>query len=287
MEHFEKCASVFATLTPANNAARDAFDQVARKKFGDNGWNSVARQNIKANKQPIQVSTYSSASENDDGTGPPGNSCPILTGYYTFDLAKPPRQPNKGWLIGGGKFSGGDERPEILLTEKKRYDRVASRHARLAHSFASGALIITALDSKVAINGMEIVDGQRVIHGRTTSLEFGILKYILEVRTYEADEDYRDHLTSYKRKHGLDDDDYPTNLLATPADSDLVTQNYVLKNTVGYGATSVVYGAYDRRSGDVVAIKKIRRTERNAKEIQQDINIARFIGTHVSASVKT
>lgn len=63
---------------------------------------------------------------------------------------------------------------------------------------------------------------QHVIHGRTTSLEFGALKYSLEVRKYDTDEDYRSHLNFYKKNYGIVDDDYPWNLLATPADSDLV-----------------------------------------------------------------
>ena len=258
---------------------------MAQKKLDDNDWNPNARQNIKTNKQPIQVSTYSNASESDGGTGPSGTFRSVLTGYYTFDFDKPPRQPDKGWLIGGGKFSGGDEPPEILLTERKKYDGVSSRHARLAHNFTSGALVITASDNNVVlINGHEVVDDQRVIHGRTTSLEFGQLKYTLEVRRYDTDEDYRDHLRFYKQEHALGDDDYPSNLLATPADSDLVTQNYVMKNPVGDGATSVVYAAIDKRNGRAVAIKKIRRTQKNAKAIHQDINIADYIGEHVSAS---
>ncbi len=287
MEHFGKSASIFAILKPANNAPRDAFSQVAQKKLDDKDWNPIARQNIKADKQPTQVSTYSNSSESDGGTGPSRTLRPVLTGYYTVDLAKPPRQPDKGWLIGGGKFSGGEERPEILLTERKKHDGVSSRHARLAHNFASGALVITTSDNNVVwINGYEVADNQRVIHGRTTSLEFGSLKYILEVRGYDADEDYRDHLSSYMRKHGLGDDDYPSILLATPADSDLVTKRYVMKNPVGEVATSVVYAAYDRRNGDAVAIKKMRRTARNASSILRDIEIAFYIGEHVSAPIK-
>ena len=286
MENFKKCASIFAILTPANNAARDSFSQVAQKKLDDKDWNPHARQNIMAEQQPTQVSTYSSGSESDGGTEPSKTLRPVLKGCYTFDLDKPPTQPDKGWIIGGGKFSGSDLRPEILLTERRKLNGVSSRHARLAHNFASGALVITATDNSVIlINGHEVVDGQRVVHGRITSLEFGSLKYTLEIRTYDADEDYRNHLRSYKQKHGIADDDYPSCLLATPADLDLVYQNYVVKNIVGHGATCVVYAAHERRNGDAVAVKRIRRTWKNAKIIKRDISITTYIGKHVSLSI--
>ena len=110
-------------------------------------------------RQLVQVSTYSNASESDGGTGPPKKLRPVMKGCYTFDFAEAPRQPSQGWLLGGGKFSGGNDPPDILLTEKKKKARVSSRHARLTHNFTSGALIITASDNDnnaVTINGTEV-----------------------------------------------------------------------------------------------------------------------------------
>lgn len=285
MDIFHPRISVFAILIPGNKAAADSFSLLAQKKLADKDWNPTARQNMEVNDQPFPVSSYSNASESDGGTSPPVTFRPILRGYYIFDFDLPPRQPDKGWLIGGGKFSGGDESPGILLTERKHYNAVSSRHARLAHNFSSGALVITASDNNVVlVNGHEVVDDQRVIHGQVTSLEFGQLKYALHVRSYIPDTAFRSQLNLYKFYHAIADDDYPSNLLATPANSDIVTQDYVMKNPVGDGATSVVYAAIDKRNGLAVAIKKIRRTRRNAKAIDRDINIANYIGKHVSAS---
>lgn len=80
MENFEKCADVFAILTPANNAARDCFSQVAQKKLESKDWNPSARKNIKANKMPVQVSTYTDGSESDDNTEPSKTFRPVLKG---------------------------------------------------------------------------------------------------------------------------------------------------------------------------------------------------------------
>ena len=287
MDIFHPRENVFAILIPANKAARESFSLLAHKKLDDRNWNPTARQYIEENNQPVQVSNYSNASESDGGTSPPVTFRSILMGCYIFDFTLPPRQPEKGWLIGGGKFSGGEGSPEILLTERKHYDGISSRHARLAHNFSSGALVITASDKNVVfVNGHEVVDDQRVIHGQITSLEFGQLKYALHVRRYITDEVFRRFLNLYKHEHALADDDYPSNLLATPADSDIITQNYIMKNPVGDGATSVVYAAIDKRNGHAVAIKKIRRTKRNAKAISRDISIAKYIGDHVSTSIK-
>ena len=287
MENFDRSPSLFAILTPANNAARDAFSQVAQKMREDEGWNPNARQNIDANEQPVQVSTYGDESESDSGTGPSKTLRPVLRGCYTFDLDVPPKSPALGWMIGGGKFGKDNESPEILLTEKKAKAGVSARHAMLAHNFSSGALVISALDSKIIrVDGHDLVDGQCLIHKRTTCLRFGSLVYTLEVRKYITDDHYRDHLRIYKRIHTIPDDDYPLNLRATCADCDIVLEKYILKNPVGRGSTCVVYAGQMQSSGDVVAVKKIMRTEKNAKNIAQDIAISEFIGKHVGKSVQ-
>ncbi len=293
MDRLEKNSpSMFATLHPENQAAKISFTQVALKMLGDEDWNPTARQNIEIDDDPYQMSIYSSASESDGGTGPTRTVRPIKRGYYAFDLAKPPRHPAKGWLIGGGKFSTSDDGPEILLTERKKHDGVSSRHARLSLNFASGALVITASDrNDVCIDGKEKVDGKvrvddrLVIHDNETALEFGNLKYKLYLHKYNSDGEFRFMLNAYKHKHAIADDDYPWNLMATPSNSDRVTQKYLLKNPIGEGATCVVYGALHRKSGDLVAIKKIKRTAHNAQAIEQDIQIARYIGQHVSRSI--
>ena len=245
MENFDRSPSLFAILTPANNDARDAFSQVAQKMREDKDWNPNARQNIDANEQPVQVSTYGDESESDSGTGPPKTLRPVLRGCYTFDLDVPPKSPALGWMIGGGKFGKDSESPEILLTEKKTKAGVSARHAMLAHNFSSGALVIYALDSSkgIRVNGLEVVDGQCVIHRYTTCLTFGSLMYTLEVRRYYTDGHYRSHLEIYKRTHAIPDDEYPSNIRATPADSDLVTERYILRNAIGRGSTCVVYAA--------------------------------------------
>ena len=290
MESFEESPTVFAILTPSNDAAKYSFGQVASRKRDDKNWNPNASRHMKVDKEPVMASTYSDGSESDGGTGPQGKIRPVLKGCYILDFARAPRLPDKGWIIGGGKYNEGDDPPDILLTEKKKKARVSSRHASLNHNFASGALVITASDNNnnaVTINGHEIVNEQCVLHGRTTSLEFGRLKYTLEVRRYDTDEDYRAQLRFYKQRHGFGDDDYPSCLLATPADSDFVTEKYIMKNPVGDGATSVVYGAIERKTGAAVATKKVRRTERNSQVVARDIKIAQYIGEHVGLSLET
>ena len=287
MENFDRSPSVFAIMTPANKDARDAFSQVAQKMRADDAWNPHARQNIDANEQPVQVSSYGDESESGDGSGPSRTLRPVLKGCFTFDLAIPPRTPELGWMIGGGSFGKDDESPEILLTEKKTKAGVSARHAMLAHNFSSGALVLSALDSKdTMVNGLKLVDGQCMIHGLTTSLGFGSLMYTLEVRKYHTDRHYRDHLRIYKEAHNIPDDEYPTNIRATTAECDLVTERYVLRNAIGRGATSVVYAGHKRSNGDAVVVKKIMRTAMNARFITRDIDISSYIGEHVGISIQ-
>ena len=286
MDNFKKSPALFAILTPENNAARDAFSQVAQKMREDQGWNPIARQNIDVNEHPVQVSTYGDESESDSGTGPSKTLRPVFGGCYTFDLKVPPKAPALGWMIGGGKFGKDNESPEILLTERKTKDRISTKHAKLAHNFASGALVLSALDTKfIRVDGQELVDGQCLIHKRTTSLIFGDLMYSLELRSYLSEEHYRGHLRGYKETHGLPDDEYPSNIRATTAACDLVTERYVLRNAIGRGATSVVYSGHKRSNGDAVVVKKIMRSKMNAGFIARDVDISKYIGEHVGISV--
>ena len=55
------------------------------------------------------TSTYSDESGSDGGTGPPRTIRPVLKGCYIFNFANAPRLPDKGWIIGGGKYSEGDD----------------------------------------------------------------------------------------------------------------------------------------------------------------------------------
>lgn len=147
-----------------------------------------------------------------------------------------PRDPQQGWVLGGGKFVPGDERPELVLTERKTQDCVHSRHARLSHNYSSGALVLHLSDQSLAVVDGKDVGDSVVIWSIETSISFGTMSYRLQL-----DDAYngihRNRLKQYKQTYGLGMNSYPITLLSTPAESDYIKKTMSSKTLLAMGAS--------------------------------------------------
>lgn len=270
----------FALLYPSNRCATIAFDHVASKLKASTNWNPHARKYMAVYPLKADLEYFGSESESEGGSGPQMQKRRIWRGHYRLNFNLPPRDPRFGWVLGGGKFGPGDESPDFVLTEKKSRDGIFGRHASLFHNHSSGTLML-----QLANEGLAVVDGKEVrestvICSIVTHITLGNLTYKLELDGAN-DEVHRGRLMDYQLTHGLNANGGPVNLLSTPAESDYIHKDYVIKNPVGHGGSSTVFAGEHIKTGRVVAIKRIIRDEDNAHLIEQEIRMADFLGFHV------
>lgn len=190
--------------------------------------------------------------------------------------------PASDGFFGGGKYAlPGDESPELVLTERKSHDNVLGRHARLFHNHSSGALMLhLAKQSFAVVDGKKVSDST-IIWSDLTHITFGAPSYQLQLDGAN-DSAHRGRLTRYQKIHGLTVNDYPVNLLSTPAKSDYIHKDYVIKTAIGHGSSSTVFAGEHIKSGNAVAIKRITCTRQIAGPIEREIQMTAFLGRHHS-----
>lgn len=270
----------FARLYPTNKTAALAFDRVASKVKADPNWNRHARKYIAIFPDQASLECVGSESESEDGSGPQPHKRLIQIGYYRLNFDMPPRDPRLGWLIGGGKFALGDESPELVLTERKRHDGILGRHAQLFHNYSSGALMLRVSDQSIAIVGGKNVRGLTAIWSITTHISFGNMTYRLDLDD-ATDGIHQRRLNHYRQINDLAVTDGHVSLLSTPAESDYIHKEYVIKNPVGHGASSTIFAGEHIKTGTAVAVKRMIRDRDNAGSIKQEVQMAKFLGSHV------
>lgn len=270
-----------ARLIPADRPAKIAFDQIASKMKADPNWNQHARKYVAIYPQQSSFEYVDSeGSEGEDGSGPQPQERMIWRGFYRLAFDIPPRDVRLGWLLGGGKFALGDESPELVFTEKKEHNCIFGRHCQLVHDYSSGALVL-----KIAAQGSAIVDGKEVrdsmvIWSVNTLITLGTMSYLLQLDG-AADNAHRGRLGLYQQVHGLVLKNHPMSLLSTPAPTDHIYKDYIIKNPVAHGGSSTVFAGMHIKTGAVVAIKRIARNDDNADEVEQEVQISAYLGVHV------
>ena len=270
---------VFGRLYPANDLAEKAFNQIAHKiKTGPQQWNPVARRYIKINTIKDIALDYTSDTESEGGSGPKPVAESIWRGHYCLSFDVPPTNPRLGWVVGGGTFGTA----EIVLTEKKKWSHISSQHAKFAHNYTSGALVLSVSENNlVVVDGKEVHGEQRTIWSPETRLTFGRLDYKLVLERVD-NHNHLERLTQYKLQHGITDEGFPITLMSTPAETDFIHKDYIIKNPMGWGTSSIVFAGEHRKTGAAVAIKKFKRTEDNWMFIEAEISMAYYLGDHVS-----
>ncbi len=272
--------SDFAVLVPANRLAKQAFDQIARKMEEDPNWNRVARRYIVVNSQKEHSATNNN--NGDQSTRSKHKAVKSLwTGHYRLNFSIRPRSPGTGWCVGGGVFKNEYESPEILLTERKGYYDVSTNHALIANNFTTGSLMIYVTpNSSVVVDSEEDVD-QCVIWAAKTRITFGDLVYTLLRDTRTSRDEQSQRLKFYQSFYHPREESLPTVLSAMPSTTDYVYKDYVIRDIVGVGGNALVFGGEHKRTGNAVAVKKIRRTIKNHVVVSREIMIGKTLGSHV------
>ena len=273
----------FARLMPADRPAHLAFHRIAEKVKADPSWNQHARKYMVIYDKKVDIVDVTSESESEGGSGPQAQKRSIWWGHYELNFNVPPRDPRQGWIIGGGRFGPNDDSPELVLTERKMQDCIRGRHARLYHSYSCGALLLRlASDSMAVVDGKDLQDSI-VIWSNETRVAFGTMNYAIQLDG-AVESIHRARLNRYHQTHNLGMNKFPINLLSTPAPSDYIHKDYIVKNPVAHGGFSTVFAAVHLKTSAVVAIKRTIRHHGNAGQIQREIEMAACLGRHVRLS---
>lgn len=271
----------FARLIPQNRAACIAFSQLveASKAGPETGIHGSKFMYIRANKTCYDSDLSTSDPDVSHSSRRPGDTAQtkLWSGYYRLNMDILPQNYKLGWVVGRGRADHPNGGVDLQLTNSKGL-QVSGRHARFSHN-AAGILLITSDVRKVVLDGKEILrNDRRAIASPLTGIQFGDLTYVLEFTNLPG---YRQQLANIRKKN---DEMYkpPSFLDPTPSSADFVLEVYVIQAVFAQGSTCTVSCGYVRKTGSLVAIKRMKRHTYNKMHIAREVKLLRAVTPHVS-----
>ena len=269
----------FARLVPVNKQAYLAFNDVVDKIKQDPSWAPHATNFIQASPFKRALTEMSGSETDTSASASEASLAPrIWSGYYRFNLDQLPKRMRFGWLIGTDPTE-----VDLLLTPRKRVCRVRGRHARFAFQLQSYSFMVIAdFGRTVLLNGIdEVRNAERVLWAHETGITVGELSYKL-VRTAVSETTLREQLLTWRKELGISSFEPPSYLAPTPSPDDYKYHGYVIKAVFAQGSTCSVSAGVDERTGKAVAVKKMLRNQRNWRLVQNEIEVSKDVGSHVS-----
>jgi hypothetical protein len=269
----------FAQLVPVNDSARLAFDELARLKIADPEWNPHARNYIHVEEE------QESFGDDDESDQPDSTARSIYTGYFRLSLGLQPKRFARGWVIGSGRQALSDPDVDFLVTVDGRRDRVRSRHAQIVYHRETRILML-----KVPANKTVIIDGVKIQHGtaaltrRTSGLTIGNLSFQLQFHEHRR-ADYLAQLDKIAELSTYFVGDRIETLDPTPSDQYFTLRGYQFQTPQAAGAYGVVSACVQNTTGDVYAVKRVKKSRETVQEVEKELEIFDALQTHVSISL--
>ncbi|KAK4570555.1 Phosphorylase b kinase gamma catalytic chain, skeletal muscle/heart isoform [Recurvomyces mirabilis] len=229
------------------------------------------------------------ADQSDNGTPSP-SACPCYVFSLEDDLL--PFQIALGYQFGVGDLGRFPEHggTDLLLpsadfetdsTDSMRSDFVYPRHGHFGFDPAYGRFWLHARHRGVRLNDRPLPSRTKILLPERAYISIGPHRFIFEFKVmdktqFQADIDH--HLANY---HGQEHVHQVTS--ATPSSSDVRIANWVLHGVVGATVTSTIHAASDVRSGEVVAVKRLRfglKGQEAEREVQLYKSIREAIEAH-------
>lgn len=208
---------------------------------------------------------------------------------YELSFGNPPNIPHLGWFIGIGRWESAEPNGGVdlqLAPPRAKYD-VAGRHARLFFD-STGSLIICIVSDRwpvVVLGNEEFNSGQRVITQSSSRISFGRLTYNFNFSPDKEDE-YQRNLRKYFRNH-LNFQPPSPDLFATPSPWDTKLGDWLVRGTVGKGASGTVSAAKHTVTGVAGAAKFLIRTQKSHPVIAKEIELLKSLPAHVRLHLQT
>lgn len=241
----------FAHLVPINRRAQQAFDEVASRIAGDDGWQPHARKFVvcadpNAVEKIMRVDHY----------------------RLSLNLLPSSAHPDSGWYVGSG-YADSPGRVDLLLTaHPKAYD-VDRRHFRLFHDPQSSYRLMLETRGEVVLNGQEMLEGndKRAVD-QVLGLGVGDLQYCLTFTKFGLSRMYKEQLLAGARYQARDD---PARDFLNPSPAPYTIRDYRVHAATSGGSTSTVSQGYHIATGKAVAVKRIRRTRANCTQVSNEM----------------
>lgn len=266
----------FAHLVPANESAKLAFDELARLKIADEGWNVHARNFIHVEEEQESLD----ADESDEPSSVPKT---IHVGYFRLSLGLQPARLARGWVIGCGRQALSDPDVDFLVTVDGKRDRVRSRHAQIVFHRKTRVLMLKVPPKKHAfLDGVPLSDSAAALTKNTTSILVGNLAFQLQFlnqykQEFLAQLDKMAELTSYFTGDRIETVD------PTPSEQYFTLHGYQLQTPQAAGAYGVVSACIQIATGDVYAVKRVKKNSQS--RMDNELHILNAIKSHVSFAV--
>lgn len=136
----------------------------------------------------------------------------------------------------------------------------------------------------VFLDGKERIEGApRAIASVCTGLSLGDLAYTFEF-TQLSEATYRSQLQRILKATNDSEGEPRMALEITPSEKHYEYEGYLIQTPFASGGHGIVSAGYEKSTGEAVAIKRLKRTEKSVARIQLEVRIYKQVGDHVSIS---
>ncbi|KAK3669755.1 hypothetical protein LTR78_010383 [Recurvomyces mirabilis] len=266
----------FASLTPADRStalgAQMMLDNVQDQPYNSNHHKKFVRSQIGGLAAPKSPTFVAESSELTDGNTTEADLSDdeeafTVTACYVLSLEKTrlPLSPEVGYWFGYGDCdrygSTGGVDIAIMPANFENIATTASapvyaRHGFFAFDPTHGSFWLHARHKGIRVDDHPIAAKTRILLGRRMRISIGPHRFIFEYKV--SDEAiFQDALRAFfAEDHSQVHLNEETS--ATPSTSDVRIDDWVLHGVVGSSMRSVIHAASNVRSGEVVAVKRLR-----------------------------
>ncbi|KAL9024509.1 MAG: hypothetical protein Q9196_006465, partial [Gyalolechia fulgens] len=270
----------FASLTPLNSEAITNFDVVGdsiREQPSNREHHSLFyRLGLPTESTQIDYtasarslgSDATTAINSSDGSDVAAQGCYVLS----LNPKHEPLRPKFGWAVGAGKWGDDPENGavDLLLATGSN---ISPHH--LSFRFDRFGHLMLHVRYGIELDGEPLKTRSSRVLLHSNSIRIGLLSYrftfILPAEKEVLFQEVKKH---FLMKH-LGMQQAPHELTsATPSVNDLKIGDWVIHGTVGASATTIVDAASNLRTSEVVAVKRLRRSdERSAQRTSYEVEI--------------
>ncbi|KAJ3453883.1 hypothetical protein MRS44_018515 [Fusarium solani] len=230
-----------------------------------------------SSSSPTSSPTSKSLSHEEDNLPQP--DVEIWTGCYFLALCQPPRQPSRGWTLGG--LREGHSLNDLVLCLRPNDSTIVGvrRHHAVLQIHSTGLTYVQSASDRAQtyINEKRISGGIHVLNDAVTAVTFGRQRYRVEYARFSRSETYQDRLYEYLQDViGTQTSQSTLALTPTPAENGSIKigQWTLTTGTVGHGASGRVSVAVNDK-GKVVALKRmtVGQDRRWVQELQRKLDM--------------